>query len=96
MVLAKAAVANEPAPDARALGITEAIVSYCSKVDPASAAHYKERIRLVADNASEEKLARLRQSEEYQRAHASVDEFVAKVDEHNSRKVCAESLPRNK
>jgi hypothetical protein len=96
LALARAAVADEPTPDARALGITEAIVGYCSKVDPSSAAVYRERIRMVAENASEEQLAKLRQSDEYQRAHASVDEFVAKVDEHNSRKVCAESLRRNK
>jgi hypothetical protein len=96
LLLGQAAMADQAVPDARALGITEAVVSYCSKVDPKATAHYQERIRLLANGASEEQLARLRQSDEYQKAHASVDDFVAKVDEHNARKVCAESPQRNK
>ena len=82
--------AQEPAPDPKALGLTEALFSYCAKADPPSAARYKEKIKAAEQRASDEILAKVRQSDEYLKAHAAVDDFVAKVDEHNSKKVCME------
>ena len=90
--LAQFALAEEPAPDARALATTEAILSYCAKVDPASASEYQERVKLIAQGASEKALDEVRKSAEYQQAHASVDDFLAKVDEHNAKKVCSEAV----
>jgi hypothetical protein len=89
-----AAADQAPQPPARALGIAEAVVSYCSKVDPAALAQYQAMVKAVAPDASDQALAKLRQSEDYVKAHASVDDFVAKVDEHNAKKVCTESLAR--
>lgn len=80
----------QEAPDPKALGLTEALFSYCAKVDPPSAARYQERIKAVAQGASDDILSKVRLSDEYQKAHAAVDDFVAKVDEHNSKKVCLE------
>jgi hypothetical protein len=90
--LAQFALAEEPAPDARALATTEAILSYCAKVDPAGASKYQERVKLVAQGASEKALDEVRKSDEYQQARASVEDFLAKVDEHNAKRVCAEAV----
>jgi hypothetical protein len=90
--LAQLALAEEPAPDARALATTEAILSYCAKVDPSGASKYQERVKLVAQGASEKALDEVRKSGEYQQARASMDDFLAKVDEHNAKKVCSEAV----
>jgi len=94
--MAPLAPAQEPAPDAKALGITEALLSYCARVDPTAAPRFQERVKSVAMGASDDVLARLRQSEDYMKAHAAVDDFVAKVDEHNAKKVCMEPPARSK
>ena len=90
--LAQFAQAEEPVPDPKALGTTEAILSYCAKVDPSGASKYQERVKLVAQGASEKALDEVRKTDEYQQARASVDDFLAKVDEHNAKKVCSEAV----
>ena len=82
--------AQEPAPDAKALGLAEALFSYCAKADPSSSARYQAKIKAVAQGAGEDILAKVRLSDEYVKAHAAVDDFVAKVDERNAKKVCME------
>jgi len=86
------ALAGEPVPDAKPLATVEAILDYCAKVDPAAAERYQEHVKLVAQGASEETLAKVRKSNEYQQAHGEVDEFLAKVDPHNAKKVCSQQL----
>jgi hypothetical protein len=96
VVAAQAAVAQQAAPDPKVLGTTEAILAYCSKIDPSGGSKYLERVKRVTQGASDEVLAKVRKSDEYQQAHQSVDDFVGKVDEHNAMKVCSESLTHNK
>ncbi len=96
LALLRFAMAEEPAPDPKVLGTTEAILAYCAKVDPSGASKYQARVQLVTQGASDETLARVRQAGEYQQARDSVDEFVAKIDEHNAMKVCSESLVARK
>jgi hypothetical protein len=96
VVAAQAAVAEQAAPNPKVLGTAEAILAYCAKIDPAGGAKYLERVKLVTQGASDEVLAKVRKSDEYQHAHQSVDDFVLKVDEHNAMKVCSESLAQNK
>ena len=90
--LAFAAGAQADEPDARALGMTEAILSYCAKVDPAAAEKYQQRLQLLSQDASEEALRTLRQSDEYRLGQDSMDESLARVDAQNARKACAGSL----
>ncbi len=90
--LACAAEADAPAPDPRVLGLTESMLSYCTKVDPASVAAYRGKIRQLIQGASDEVLARVRASDEYQHAHQSMEDFVSKVDEHNAKRVCSNGL----
>lgn len=86
---------TEP-PDARALGTTEAILNYCTKADPADADKYQARDKLLIGKASQEDLDELRNSDEYRQAYDSVADFVAKVDEHNAKRVCSESVDQRK
>jgi len=88
--------AEDPAPDPRALGTAEAIVSYCAKIDPAAAAKYQQHVKLVVKNASEEVLAKVRQSSEYQQAHDTVGESLGKLDERDAKRACSASLSPHK
>ena len=88
--------AEDPAPDPRALGTAEAIVSYCAKIDPAAAAKYQQHVKLVVKNASEEVLAKVRQSSAYQQARDAVDQSVGKLDEQDAKRACSASLSPHK
>ena len=46
--------------------------------------------------ASHEDLDELRNSDEYRQAYDSVADFTAKVDEHNAKRVCSESVNQRK
>jgi hypothetical protein len=84
--------ADIPEPNARLLGVTEGILTYCTKVDPPSVARYRERIKLLVQGASDATLAKVRNSDAYLKARQSLDDFVSKVDEHNARRVCVNGL----
>jgi len=88
--------AEDPAPDPRALGTAEAIVSYCATVDPSAAAKYQQQVKLVVKNASEEVLAKVRQSSAYQQARDAVDQSVGKLDEQDAKRACSASLSPHK
>jgi hypothetical protein len=92
----EAAPDAKPGPNARALGMTEAILGYCAKVDPSAAVKYQERVKLLAQGAGEETLVEVRKSDEYQQGRDSVAELVGKVDEHNAKRVCSGFLAENK
>jgi hypothetical protein len=77
--------------NARSLGITEAVVEYCSKADPSAEAKYQARVKRLVQGASKEALAKLRRSTEYRQAHDSEAEFIGKVDQHNVSRACSES-----
>jgi hypothetical protein len=83
---------DAPGPDPHALGVAESLLSYCTRVDPAAAAGYKEKIKQLVRSANEETLAKVRSSSEYLQARASIEEFVAKVDEHNAKRMCTNGL----
>jgi len=83
-------------PDARALGLTDAMLDYCAKADPDSVAKRREQLRQLVRGASKETLVRVRRSDEYKRAHDGMVDFVGKVDEHNAKRLCAEPLAINK
>src|SRR5258706_4443719 len=83
--------ADTPSVNPRALGIVESIVNYCGRLDPAAAVRLREQVKQLAQGASEQQLAEVRNSNEYREAYDSVVEFVAKVDEHNAKRVCSET-----
>src|SRR5258707_6525808 len=75
----------------RALGIVESILNYCGRLDPAAAVKLQERGKQLAQGASEQQLAEVRHSDEYRQAYDSAGDFVAKVDEHNAKRICSET-----
>jgi hypothetical protein len=81
-------VAADTAPDAHTLGVTESILSYCARVDTASAAKIKRRLKQMAENASLETLSKLRSSADYRAGYDAVTDFVGKVDPHNATQPC--------
>jgi len=95
-VLPTLALAEAEAPDAHALGLTEAILNYCSNADPSSAGKYQEQAKRLAHGANDETLAKVRNSDDYRKAYDSVDDFVSKVDQRNAQRVCAESIAASK
>ena len=52
------ACAGAAVPNARALGIAEAMLGYCAKADPAAVAQQQERIKELVGDASPEILGR--------------------------------------
>ncbi len=80
--------AASPGPDARALGVAEAMRDYCAKAYPASAAMHEMRVRRLIEGLSPVALARVRRSEPYRRAHAAEADFVGKIDPHNAKRAC--------
>jgi hypothetical protein len=96
IALVPLAQADEPLPDAKSLAMTEAILDHCAKVDPAYASNYHKRVQLVAQGASEETLAKVRKTDDYQQAHNSAVESLAKVKEQDAKKMCSQALTENR
>lgn len=82
-------VAGEPVPDAKSLATAESLLEYCAKVDPAAADRYRREIATLVRGASENTLANVRKGDAYREARGRMTEFLAMVDEHNAKKVCA-------
>jgi len=89
------ALADEPAPQAQALATTEAILEHCAKLNPAAADRYREQAKLLAQGASDEALASVRKSDEYQQSRDSTLESLAKVGEQDAKKACAQNLAQS-
>ncbi len=89
-------LAEETAPDPRTLGMAEAILNYCARLDPAAAAKYQQQGKLLLQDASKKVLENVRRSSEYQQAYDAANESVAKLDEHEAKQVCSSSLPSGK
>ena len=83
-------------PDAAMLGKTEAILDYCTKADPGSVAKRQAQLKHLVQGASKETLARVRGSGAYKKAHDMTADFAGKVDEHNVKRLCSETVATNK
>ena len=89
------ALADEPAPPAQALAVAEAILEHCATLIPAEADRFRQQSTLVTQGASEETLAEVRKSDEYQQARETTLESLAKVDEKDAKKACAQNTAQN-
>jgi hypothetical protein len=87
--------AQDARPDPAALGMTEALLGFCTKAAPAEAEKFREQVEMLSKNVSAQTLAEVRQSEAYRDAHKAVDEFTAKVDPHNAQRVCSNPDGKN-
>jgi hypothetical protein len=88
--------AEEPAPNARALGITESMLKYCARVDASAVVRLKEQARLLVQGASAQTVARVRNTDDYRKAYDSVTDFVGKVAEQNAKRPCEASIAGRK
>ena len=84
--------AGEPAPQAQTLATMETILEHCAKLNPALADQYRQQAKQLVQGASEEALAKVRQSDEYQEFRNSTLESLAKGDDQNAKKACAQSV----
>jgi hypothetical protein len=87
--------AGEPALNAKELGIVEAVLNICGKVDPAAAGKLRERIAALTKGASNDAVARARAGDEYRKAYDSIQQLAGTGDERNAKKVCTESVAPN-
>ena len=78
--------------DARALGVTEAVLEYCAKNDPSGAAKLHARLKRLTQGASPEALDRVRKGPEYRAARESELAFIGQVDPRNASKLCSERV----
>jgi hypothetical protein len=76
---------------AQRLGILESIQRYCSEREPAAAAKLQKAIDQIVAGLSKSQVAGLRQSEDYRLGASSMEQFTAKVDDHNAKRLCKES-----
>lgn len=86
--------AQEAGPDPAALGMADALFSFCTKVAPADAEKFRQQVDTLSKDVSAQKLAEVRQSDAYRNAHKAVDDFAAKVDPHNAKLVCSNPEPK--
>ena len=84
--------ASADAPDARRLAITDALLTYCSKADPSTTAKYQSELKRLEQGASPTVLAAVRRSTEYKERRDSMEQFMARIDEHNAKKMCSRPL----
>lgn len=92
MAASTLARAEGEGPDPKALAISESLVTYCTKVDSESAAKYRDRIKALVKGVSNDSLAKVRGSDAYRNARASMDDFVSKIDDHNAKRMCSNGL----
>jgi len=81
-----------PPPNAHVLGVAESALNYCGPVDPAAAVRMRTIIEQLIQGVSQQQLSEVRESDEYRKAYDSVTDLVGKVDEHNAKRICAESV----
>lgn len=92
LALTPLAFADTPQPNAHALGVAEGVINYCGPVDPAAAEKVRKVIKQLVLGASEQQLAEVRRSDDYRKAYDSVGDFTAKIDPHNAKRFCSETL----
>lgn len=91
LALPALAGAADTAIDAHALGVAESALKFCEPLEPATSKKIRERIKQLAQGASEQQLAAARHSDEYQKAYASVVDFTGKVERKNAKRFCAQA-----
>jgi hypothetical protein len=80
------------APAAQELATADAILEHCATLIPAKADRFREQGTLLTQGASEEALAKVRKSDEYQQAREATLEALGKVDEKVALEACAQGI----
>jgi hypothetical protein len=93
LALPSLAQADGPALNAQTLGFTESVLNYCGPIEPALALKLREKVKQLVERATEQQIAEARNSDEYRKAYDSVSELVARVDQHDAKRICSASPP---
>ena len=102
LILAAGAVPSHTLADdaqgsqARSLAIVERLLQYCADSDAVAATKLRDKVNELTKPLSEQQVLDLRQTTEYQSAYVSMDGFINKVDEHNTKRLCTESVSEKK
>lgn len=94
--LAPLVLADEAAPSPPALGMTEATLDFCARINPQSADQYWQHGKRLLQGVPEKTAAEIRKSEEYRQAYDSTAELIGKVSQQDAMQACAGSLAANK
>jgi hypothetical protein len=76
----------------QALGHVEGTLDFCAKVDPDSAAKYKEREKAFVADASKEELEKARSTGEYRESYDSISAQLDKAPKDQAVKGCRDFL----
>ena len=94
--LAPLVLADEAALSPPALGMTEATLDFCARINPQSADQYWQHGKRLLQGVPEKTAAEIRKSEEYRQAYDSTAELIGKVSQQDAMQACAGSLAANK
>src|ERR1700726_5009170 len=83
--------AAEPAVNAQQLALAERAIKYCGSVDPKLSKPLADKVAEMIKGVSAGAVAKIRGSDDYKKAYALMDSFVAQVDERNAKVLCADS-----
>lgn len=86
--------ADEAALNAQQLGLMDRALKFCGLVDPVLSKKLEAKVAELLKGASADTVAKARNSADYKNAYAMMDGFIAQVDEHNAKKLCAESADK--
>jgi hypothetical protein len=73
----------------QAVGIVQAVLDFCAKVDPKDAASFQAQGRKLTGGLSEHDLASLRGTPEYQDAFAGISDALGKSAPKDAARTCA-------
>jgi len=88
--LAGVALADPPAPNAQSLGQLEGILKHCAQVDPKGLDLYQGMAKVLTAGVSEDTVAEVRKSSEYQEAYAATLESLEKAAAQDAVKACTD------
>ena len=94
--LAPLALADEPALSAPALGITEATLDFCARINPQSADQYWQHGKRLVQGVPAKTAAEIRKSEQYRQAYDSTAEQIGNISRQDAMQACVDSLAANK
>jgi hypothetical protein len=89
---AQVAMADQPAINAAALGITEATLDFCAQADPKSADQYWQQAKALLQAVPAKTAAEIRKSDEYRAAYDSAAAAISEVPRQDALRACTDSL----
>ncbi len=91
LTIPQLAGAKLPLPN-DSFGRIEGILDFCAKADPEGAPRYKERKKLIADDASAEEVSEARKAPEYKDGYQEISDELGKVPKDKAVKACSAYL----